>query len=74
MTTLFHVTVRSDQDEVFEFEATQPIVHLDIPTGRYLITVRCSAGSDQARLIECTREPPGSQGSNPAQPPKPSTA
>ena len=40
---LFHVTVRNDDDEVFEFEATQPVVHLDIPAGRYVITVRCAA-------------------------------
>ena len=39
MTTLFHITVRNDDDEVFEFEATQPVVHLDIPAGRYVITV-----------------------------------
>ena len=47
MTTLFHVTVRNDDDEVFEFEATQPVVHLDIPAGRYVITVRCAASTEQ---------------------------
>lgn len=47
MTTLFHVTVRNDEDEVFEFEATQPVVHLDIPAGRYVITVRCAASAEQ---------------------------
>ena len=47
MTTLFHVTVRSDDDEVFEFEATQPVVRLDIPTGRYLITVRCKTSAER---------------------------
>jgi hypothetical protein len=47
MATLFHVTVRNDDDEVFEFEATQPVVHLDIPAGRYVITVRCVASPEQ---------------------------
>lgn len=47
MTALFHVTVRSEDDEVFEFEATQPILHLDIPGGRYLITVRCLASPER---------------------------
>jgi hypothetical protein len=47
MATLFHVTVRNDDDdEVFEFEATRPVVHLDIPAGRYVITVR-AASSEQ---------------------------
>ena len=49
MATLFHVTVRNEDDEVFEFEATQPVVHLDIPAGRYVITVRCAASTRQAR-------------------------
>jgi hypothetical protein len=45
MEALFHVTVRNDDDEeVFEFEATEPVVHLDIPAGRYVITVRCATG------------------------------
>ena len=47
MASLFHVTVRNDHDEVFEFEATQPVVHLDIPAGRYVITVRCTASTGQ---------------------------
>ena len=46
--TLFHVTVRNEDDEVFEFEATQPVVHLDIPAGRYVITVRCVASPRKA--------------------------
>ena len=48
MATLFHVTVRNDEDEIFEFESTQPVVHLDIPAGRYVITVRCAASPEQA--------------------------
>jgi hypothetical protein len=47
MDTLFHVTVRNDDDEVFEFEATQSVVHLDIPAGRYVITLRCAACTGQ---------------------------
>jgi len=47
MDTLFHVTVRNEDDEVFEFEATQPVVHLDIPAGRYVITVRCATSTGQ---------------------------
>lgn len=47
MATLFHVTVRNEDDEVFEFEATQPVVHLDIPAGRYIVTVRCTASTGQ---------------------------
>lgn len=47
MASLFHVTVRNDHDEVFEFEATQPVVHLDIPAGRYVVTVRCTASTVQ---------------------------
>ena len=47
MTTLFHVAVRSEDDEVFEFHATQPVVHLDIAAGRYVITVRCAASPQQ---------------------------
>jgi len=44
MPTLFHITVQNDQDEVMEFESTQPVLHIDIPAGRYLITVRCVQG------------------------------
>jgi hypothetical protein len=48
MDTLFHVTVRNDDgEEVFEFEATQPVLHLDIPAGRYVITVRCAGSTGQ---------------------------
>ncbi len=41
MATLFHVTVRNAEDEVMEFECSEPVLHIDIPAGRYLITVRC---------------------------------
>lgn len=41
MPTLFHITVRNAEDEVM---STQPVVHIDIPAGRYLITVRCAQG------------------------------
>jgi hypothetical protein len=46
MPTLLHVTVRNSDDEVLEFESTQPVVHIDIPEGRYLITVYCAQGED----------------------------
>ena len=39
--------MRSDDDEVFEFDATHPVVHLDIPAGRYMITVRCAGSPEQ---------------------------
>lgn len=42
MDTLFHVTVRNEQDEVFEFDSTRPVVHIDLPAGRFFITVRCA--------------------------------
>ena len=42
MDALFHVTVRSEQDEVLEFHSTQPVVHIDLPAGRFFITVRCT--------------------------------
>ena len=44
MNALFHVTIRSEQDgEVIEFDSTQPVLHIDMPAGRFLITVRCAA-------------------------------
>lgn len=48
MPTLFHITVRNAEDEVMEFESTQPVMHIDIPAGRYLITVRCAQGEQPA--------------------------
>jgi hypothetical protein len=36
----FRVTVRSEHDEVVEFESEQPVVHIDMPAGRFVITVR----------------------------------
>jgi hypothetical protein len=42
MSTLFHVTIRSEQDEVIEFDSTQPVLHIDMPAGRFMITVRCA--------------------------------
>jgi hypothetical protein len=42
MPTLFHITVRNADDEVMEFESREPVLHIDIPAGRYLITVRCA--------------------------------
>jgi hypothetical protein len=48
MPTLFHITVRNSDDEVVEFESTQPVMHIDIPAGRYLITVRCAQGEQPA--------------------------
>lgn len=50
MPTLFHVTVRNAQDEVMEFESTQPVLHIDFPAGRYLITVRCAQDEQQSAL------------------------
>jgi hypothetical protein len=42
MSTLFHVTIRSEKDEVIEFDSTQPVLHIDMPAGRFVITVRCA--------------------------------
>ena len=41
MSLLFHITIRSGDDEVVEFESDKPVVHLDMPAGRFQITVRC---------------------------------
>jgi hypothetical protein len=43
MSGLFHVTIRSEHDEVIEFESSQPVLHIDMPAGRFVITVRCTA-------------------------------
>jgi hypothetical protein len=52
MNALFHVTIRSEPDgEVIEFDSTQPVLHIDMPAGRFLITVRCAK--------EVQGEPPG---------------
>jgi hypothetical protein len=41
---MFHVTIRSEQDgEVIEYDSMQPVLHIDMPAGRFLITVRCAA-------------------------------
>jgi hypothetical protein len=49
MSALFHVTIRSEQDgEVIEFDSRQPVLHIDMPAGRFLITVRCAADSAPA--------------------------
>jgi hypothetical protein len=46
MSALFHVTIRSqDHGEVIEFDSTQPVLHIDMPAGRFLITVRCTSGA-----------------------------
>jgi len=41
---------------LLEFESTQPVMHIDIPAGRYLITVRCAQSRQPAA-------PPGRRGS-----------
>jgi hypothetical protein len=44
MRALFHVTIRSESNgEVIEFDSTEPVLHIDMPAGRFLITVRCTA-------------------------------
>jgi hypothetical protein len=43
MEALFHVTIRSERDEVIEFDSTQPVLHIDMPAGRFVITVRCAS-------------------------------
>jgi hypothetical protein len=48
MSALFHVTIRSEDDEVFEFDSTQPVLHIDMPAGRFLITVRCAGEAPEA--------------------------
>jgi hypothetical protein len=53
MSAMFRVTIRSEQDEVVEFESEQPVLHVDLPAGRFLITVQCAAGQPAAE-----RSPP----------------
>ena len=48
MSALFQITIRGGDDEVVEFESENPVVHLDIPAGRFLITVRCLQGQAEA--------------------------
>lgn len=48
MSAMFRVTIRSEQDEVVEFESEQPVLHVDLPAGRFLITVQCAAGQPNA--------------------------
>ena len=51
MSTLFHVTIHGEKDEIIEFDSSQPVLHIDMPAGRFLITVRCAgagAGDDAA--------------------------
>jgi hypothetical protein len=44
MPALFQVTIRSEQDgEVIQFDSRQPVLHLDMPAGRFLVTIRCIA-------------------------------
>jgi hypothetical protein len=51
MGKLFRVTIRSEIDgEVIEFDSSQPVLHIAMPAGRFLITVRC--GSDKADPTE----------------------
>jgi hypothetical protein len=54
MSALFHVTIRSEDDEVFEFDSTQPVLHIDMPAGRFLITVHCAGEAPEARAREGT--------------------
>lgn len=49
MEALFHVTIHSEADgEVIEFDSRQPVLHIDMPAGRFVITVRCLKGESQA--------------------------
>jgi hypothetical protein len=54
MPTLFHITVRNADDEVMEFASTQPVMHIDIRAGRYLITVRCARSAACAGSARCS--------------------
>lgn len=54
---MFRVTIRNEQDEVMEFDSSQPVLHIDVPAGRYLITVSCAGPEGEAAL------PPVAQGS-----------
>jgi hypothetical protein len=56
MSPLFQITIRSGDDEVVEFESENPVVHLDMPAGRFHITVRCLQPQSEAAL------PPKPQG------------
>jgi hypothetical protein len=52
MSALFHVTIQNERDgEVIEFDSSQPVLHIDMPAGRFLITVRC-AGDRPAAIEE----------------------
>ena len=52
MSGFFHVTIRSEHDEVIEFESTQPVLHIDMPAGRFVITVRCARDAQPTQPAE----------------------
>jgi hypothetical protein len=37
------ITVRNEHDEIVEYHSGQSVLHLDLPEGRYVITVSCEA-------------------------------
>lgn len=49
MPTKIHVTVRNQHDEIVEFDTTESVLHIDVPEGRYVITVECRGNEPQAQ-------------------------
>ena len=44
MTAGFCITVRNENDEIIEYHTSSSVLHIDIPEGRYVITVTSEAG------------------------------
>jgi hypothetical protein len=40
--------VRNEHDEVVEFRTAEPVLHIDVPEGRYVITVSCAPDAPPA--------------------------
>lgn len=39
----FRITIRNENDEIIEYHTAQSVLHLDVPEGRYVITVSADA-------------------------------
>ncbi len=42
------ITVRNEHDEVVEYWTAEPVLHIDVPEGRYVITVSCDPNTPRA--------------------------
>lgn len=43
MSAGFSITVRNADDKVIEYHTGKSVLHIDVPEGRYVITVSCEA-------------------------------